>query len=133
MPGEKLTAAEIKRRTDIAKMEQLELAVQKERLALADKERALCRIDLALEEFDKFLADFVTLLKNIPDTIQTIDPTLSPAQYKQIQDLIDSQIQRMGQKRLRLELESTRSEKEAATEIKNESIRKAAKIKGGGK
>lgn len=124
-----ITDAEIRRRTDYAKMRQLELNVKKEALALADKERNLCRIDLALEEFDKFLADFVVLLKNIPDTIQKIDPDLTPTQYGEIQNLIDSQIQRMAQKRIYLALESTRAEKEAATAIKDASIRKAAKIK----
>lgn len=132
MPRKKdidITVSEIELRTQYAKMQQLELNVAKEKLALADKERNLCRIDLALEEFDKFLADFVTMLKALPDTIQGIDSDLTPEQYQGIQDLIDSQIQRMAQKRLYLALESTRDEKEAATAIKDESIRKAAKIK----
>lgn len=120
-----ITSAEIKRRTEFAKMEQLELNVQKERLALADKERNLCRIDLALEEFDKFLADFVILLKNLPDTVQKIIKNITPAQYKEIQDLVDSQIQRMAQKRIYLALKNTRDEREAASEKVYKARRKA--------
>ena len=124
-----ITDSEIKRRTEFAKMEQLELTVAKEKLALADKERNLCRIDLALEEFDRFLIDFVTMLKSLPDSIQGIDKDLTPTEYKEIQDLIDSQIQRMARKRLYLALESTRDEKDAANEAVYASQKKNAKLK----
>lgn len=129
MTKENITTSEIERRTKIAKMLQLELAVEKDSLALEDKKRNLCRIDLALDAFDDFLKDFVQMMFQFPDFVQSVYPEGNPEQYKRIQDFIDDNIQRLAQKRIHLALESTREECEAATEIKNESIRKAVKIR----
>ena len=124
---------EVEHRTAIARMKQLELSVEKEAISLEEKKRNICRIDLALSEFDGLLAEFVVMLRNIPDRVQAIVPCLKPKQYKDLQTFINSQIDRMAEKRLHLTIESTDEEKKAATAIKNESIQKAAKLKKGKK
>lgn len=129
MSDKSITTAEIERRTKIAKMQQLELAVQKDELALEDKKRNLCRIDLALEEFDKFLKDFVQMMRQFPDFVQSTIPACNPEQYKMIQDFIDDNIQRLGQKRVYLALESTREEMDAQSEARRDSVKKNVKIR----
>lgn len=124
-----ISDVEIERRTKIAKMEQLELAVQKDRLALEDKKRNLCRIDLALEQFDLFLQDFKQMMLQFPDFVQSTIPSCTPNEYAAIQSFIDDNIQRLGRKRLYLALESTRDEKEQASEAVEASRRKSTKLK----
>lgn len=120
---------EVDRRTAYAKMRQLELSVLKDELSLADKAGALCRIDVALSEFDAFLIDFVKLLRQIPDKVQSVVPSMEPSQYGELREFIDAALQRMSEKRLHLTIESTKAEKTAATAAKDESIKKNAKIK----
>lgn len=127
-----VTAQEIERRTAYAKMRQLELSVLKDELTLADKAGSLCRIDAALDEFDAFLVDFVRLLRQMPDKVQEVVPAMSPVQYGELRAFIDAALQRLGEKRLHLTIESTNAEKSAATAAKNRSVRKNAKLDGGG-
>lgn len=126
-----LSDREIERRTKIAKLKQLEIAVEKDALALEDKKGNLCRIDMALSEFDTFLKDFVQMLKQIPDFVQKIIPDTNPDQYRTIQNFIDENIQRMGQKRLYLAIESTAEERRQITESTYESKKKSTKLKEG--
>ena len=119
----------VEHRTAIAKMKQLELAVEKDIISLEEKKRNICRIDLALSEFDNLLSEFVVMLRGIPDKIQTIVPAMKPKQYKELQEFISSQIDRMSEKRLYLSIESTAEEKQAATAAKNESIKKSSRTK----
>lgn len=126
-----LSDREIERRTKIAKLKQLEIAVEKDALALEDKKGNLCRIDMALSEFDTFLKDFVQMLKQIPDFVQKVIPDTNPDQYRTIQAFIDDNIQRMGQKRLYLAIESTAEEKRQITESTYESKKKSTKLKEG--
>lgn len=126
-----LSDREIERRTKIAKLKQLEIAVEKDALALEDKKGNLCRIDMALSEFDTFLKDFVQMLKQIPDFVQKIIPDTNPDQYRTIQNFIDDNIQRMGQKRLYLAIESTAEERRQITESTYESKKKSTKLKEG--
>lgn len=126
-----LSDREIERRTKIAKLKQLEIAVEKDALALEDKKGNLCRIDMALSEFDTFLKDFVQMLKQIPDFVQKVIPDTNPDQYRTIQAFIDDNIQRMGQKRLYLAIESTAEERRQITESTYESKKKSTKLKEG--
>lgn len=126
-----LSDSMIERRTSIAKMRQLELGVEKEELNLEERKNNICRIDVALAEFDKFLVDFVEMLTSLPDTIQGFIPETTPDQYKKIQDYIDDQLQRLAKKRLYLAIESTAQEKALATATKEESQKKAARMKKG--
>ena len=119
----------VERRTAIARMRQLELSNEKEALVLEEKKRNVCRIDSALSAFDIFLADFVEMLVSLPDTIQGMVPGLLPTQYGQIQSFIDSQLQRLSQKRLYLAIESTAEASELATAAKVESQKKSTKMK----
>lgn len=127
---ELIPMAIVEHRTAIARMMQLELAVEKDRLSLEEKKRNICRIDLALSEFDGLLSEFVTMLKTIPDKMQSICPAMNPKQYKEVQNFINNQLERLSQKRLYLAIESTAEEKQAASEVTRKSVRKAAKIKG---
>lgn len=128
-----LTSEEIDRRTAIAKMHQLELGVNKEYIAFQEKLNNICRIDSALAAFDEFLSDFVEMLLSFPDYVQSTVPECTPKEYATIQAFIDGQIQRMGQKRLYLAIESTAEAKALATEAKEESQKKATKLKKGKK
>jgi hypothetical protein len=123
---------EVERRTQYAKMRQLELSVLKDELSLADKAGALCRIDVALAEFDAFLLDFVRLLRQIPDKVQSVVPETTPAQYGELRSFIDDALQRLSEKRLHLTIESTKAQKTSETNDRNERAQKADKIKKGG-
>lgn len=122
---------EVELRLNYAKMRQTELSVLKDEIGLADKAGELCRISVALEEFDKFLIDFVRLLKQLPDKVQAVVPQMKPDQYTELRTFIDDSLQRLSQKRLHLTIESTKAEKALATETKKQSQIKAAKIKRG--
>ena len=128
-----LTDDEVQRRTAIAKMRSLELSVERDYLTLEEKKKNICRIDAALSAFDEFLVDFVQMLNDLPDKVQSTIPSCTPEQYSEIQSFIDSQLQRLANKRLYLAIESTDEEKAMATEVKNESIKKNAKIRKGKK
>lgn len=119
----------VEHRTAIAKMKQFELAVEKDIISLEEKKRNICRIDVALSEFDGLLSEFVAMLRNIPDKVQSVVPSMKPKQYKELQSFISSQIDRMSEKRLYLSIESTAEEKQAATAAKNESIKKSSRTR----
>lgn len=124
-----LTDREIERRTKLAKLEQLEISNEKERLALEDKKGALCRIDAALSEFNTFLVDFKNMMLQFPDFVQKTIPACNPQQYKAIQDFIDDNIQRLRQKQIYLSIESTSEERRKMTEYINSSRMKNTTIK----
>lgn len=126
---EALSDREIERRTKIAKLKQLEINVEKDALALEDKKGNLCRIDLALSEFDNFLRDFVEMIKQFPDFVQKTVKSTNPDEYKALQDFIDDNIQRMGQKRLYLAIESTAEERRLVSQSTYESKQKSVKLK----
>lgn len=126
---EQLSDREIERRTKLAKLKQLELSVEKDALALEDKKGNLCRIDLALAEFDNFLRDFVEMIKQFPDFVQKTVKSTNPDEYKILQDFIDDNIQRMGQKRLYLAIESTAEERRLVSQSTYESKQKSMKLK----
>ena len=130
--SEDVTPEEVERRTNYAKMRQLELSVLKDEIGLADRSGDLCRIDTALDEFDKFLADFVRLLKQIPDKAQLIVPQMKPDQYTELRAFIDNSLQMLSERRLHLTIESTKTQKALATEAKVESQMKSSRMKGGG-
>ena len=129
--SDEVSPEEVERRTAFARMRQLELSVLRDELALSDRAGELCRIDTALSEFDAFLVDFVRLLRQIPDKVQETMPATTPTQYGELQSFIDSALQRLSAKRLHLTIESTKTEKAQATAVKEASIQKAAKVKGG--
>lgn len=128
-----LTPEEVQERTAIARMRQLEIAVERESLDLEERKRCICRIDTALNEFDSLLVEFVGMLRGIPDKVQAVCPALKPKQYKELREFIDAQLVRLSEKRLHLTIESTDEERKAATAVKNASIQKAAKIAKGKK
>ena len=125
----KPTLEEIDCRTRLANCEALEIKVSRERFELDNKRGELCRIDTALTAFDGFLREFVGFLDGLPDAIQTIIPQTTPAQYKAVQELIETQLQRLAEHRLHLTIESNTSQQQAATAAKKEKIAKTAKRK----
>lgn len=107
---------EVLTRTAFAKMRALELSVRKEELALMDKAGELCKIDVALAAFDGFLKDFVALLRNIPDRVQSIVPQTTPEQYRELRNFVEDALQRFAAVRLHLTIESTQTEKKELAE-----------------
>lgn len=125
----KPTLEEIDYRTRLANCEALEIKVSRERFELDNKRGELCRIDTALTEFDGFLREFVGFLDGLPDAIQSIIPQTTPAQYKAVQHLIETQLQRLAEHRLHLTIESNTAQQQANTAAKNEKISRTAKRK----
>ena len=129
MAANKPTIEEIDYRTKLANCEALELKVRREQFELDNKRGELCRIDTALSAFDGFLREFVGFLDGLPDTIQTLIPQTTPAQYKSVQSLIETQLQRLAEHHLHLSIESNTAQQQANTAAKNEKIARTAKRK----
>lgn len=117
LPGAlEVSADEVLTRTAYAKMRALELSVRKEELALMDKAGELCKIDVALAAFDNFLKDYITLLRNFPDKVQSIVPQTTPDQYRELRNIVEDALQRFAAVRLHLTIESTQTEKKELAE-----------------
>lgn len=117
LPGAlEVSAEEVLTRTAYAKMRSLELSVKKEELALMDKAGELCKIDVALSAFDNFLKDYITLLRNFPDKVQSIVPQTTPDQYRELRNIVEDALQRFAAVRLHLTIESTQTEKKELAE-----------------
>lgn len=129
MAAKKPTIEEIDYRTRLANCEALELKVKREQFELYNKRGELCRIDTALSAFDGFLREFVGFLDSLPDAIQTLIPQTTPTQYKAVQELIGSQLQRLAEHRLHLSIESNTAQQQANTAAKKEKMAKTAKRK----
>lgn len=130
LPGAlEVSADEVLTRTAYAKMRALELSVKKEELALMDKAGELCKIDVALAAFDNFLKDYITLLRNFPDKVQSIVPQTTPDQYRELRNIVEDALQRFAAVRLHLTIESTIEQKRDAAEAVEESRRNATKRK----
>lgn len=125
----KLTLEEIDYRTRLANCEALEIKVRRDQFELDNKRGELCRIDTALTAFDGFLREFVGFLDGLPDAIQTLIPQATPTQYKDVQELIGTQLQRLADRRLHLSIESNTAQQQANTAAKNERIARTAKRK----
>lgn len=129
MAANKPTIEEIDYRTKLANCEALELKVKREQFELDNKRGELCRIDTALTAFDGFLREFVGFLDGLPDTIQTIIPQTTPTQYKAVQELLGTQLQRLAEHRLHLSIESNTAQQQSNTAAKKEKMAKTAKRK----
>jgi hypothetical protein len=125
----KPTLEEIDYRTRLANCEALEIKVRRDQFELDNKRGELCRIDTALTAFDGFLREFVGFLDGLPDAIQTLIPQATPTQYKDVQELIGTQLQRLADRRLHLSIESNTAQQQANTAAKNERIARTAKRK----
>ncbi|MBQ9243528.1 MAG: hypothetical protein IJ165_09980 [Proteobacteria bacterium] len=125
----KPTLEEIDYRTRLANCEALEIKVRRDQFELDNKRGELCRIDTALTAFDGFLREFVGFLDSLPDAIQTLIPQATPTQYKDVQELIGTQLQRLADRRLHLSIESNTAQQQANTAAKNERIARTAKRK----
>lgn len=125
----KPTLEEIDYRTRLANCEALEIKVSRERFELDNKRGELCRIDTALTAFDGFLREFVGFLDGLPDAIQTLIPQTTPTQYKAVQEMIGTQLQRLSEHRLHLSIESNTAQQQANTAAKNEKVARTAKRK----
>lgn len=125
----KPTLEEIDYRTRLANCEALEIKVRRDQFELDNKRGELCRIDTALTAFDGFLREFVGFLDGLPDAIQTLIPQTTPTQYKDVQELIGTQLQRLADRRLHLSIESNTAQQQANTAAKNERIARTAKRK----
>lgn len=129
-PASEMTPDEIEAEMAVVKLERERLALRKDRLTQLEKERKLCTISTALRSFNNFLLDFKDFILALPDEVQKIVPTLTPAQYDSLKNEVDIQIRRLHEKSITLTLEDSRAEAEAATDKKRESLRKAARLNG---
>ena len=129
MAAKKPTIEEIDYRTRLANCEALEIKVSRESFELDNKRGELCRIDTALTAFDGFLREFVGFLDGLPDAIQTLIPQTTPTQYKAVQEMIGTQLQRLAEHRLHLSIESNTAQQQANTAAKNEKVARTAKRK----
>lgn len=129
MASKKPTIEEIDYRTRLANCKALEIKVSRERFELDNKRGELCRIDTALTAFDGFLREFVGFLDGLPDAIQTLIPQTTPTQYKAVQEMIGTQLQRLAEHRLHLSIESNTAQQQANTATKNEKVARTAKRK----
>ena len=107
----RLTDEDIDYRKRVADMEIAELKVKKDAVDFESKCRNLCSISVALSEFDRFLKPFVSAFLDIPDTIQSIVPRLTPAEYKKIEVYIQDTMIRMKDGRMHLSLMSTEQQR----------------------
>ena len=129
-PASEMTPDEIEAEMAVVKLERERLALRKDRLTQLEKERKLCTISTALRSFNNFLLDFKDFILALPDEVQKIVPSLTPAQYDSLKNEVDIQIRRLHEKSITLTLEDSRAEAEAATDKKRESLRKAARLNG---
>ena len=125
----KPTDEEIDYRTRLANCEALELKVKREQFELDNRRGELCRIDTALNAFDGFLREFVGFLDSLPDAMQTLIPQATPVQYRAVQELIETQMQRLAEHRLHLSIESNTAQQQANTAAKKERIARTNKRK----
>ncbi len=116
------TLEEIDYRTRLANCLALELKVERDRFELENKRGELCRIQTALNAFDGFLRELVGFLDSLPDVAQAIVPQMTPVQYKAMQELIETQRQRLSEHRLHLTIESNTAQQQANTAAKKERI-----------
>ena len=129
-PASEMTPDEIESEMAVVKLERERLALRKDRLTQLEKERKLCTISTALRSFNNFLLDFKDFILALPDEVQKIVPSLTPAQYDSLKNEVDIQVRRLHEKSITLTLEDSRAEAEAATDKKRESLRKAARLNG---
>ena len=111
---ENISIDEIEYRTKLADCIIKEIKAKKDAIDLESKHRNICRIDVALAEFNRICAFISDALRGFPDTIQAIIPSMSPEQYKQVQDFIQSQLNILYNNQLHLTLtplEETRAAK----------------------
>lgn len=121
---------ELERQATILKLKKDWLAAEKELFTKAERERELCSISTALREFHKFLNPFRDFLVALPNLVQDIVPQMTPEQYKAIENEIAEQTERLAANALHLTLESSRDEKDAATQIQRENQRRSNRING---
>ena len=127
---EEMDDDELERQATILKLKKEWLAVAKESFARAERERELCSISTAIREFHKFLNPFRDFLVALPNLVQDIVPQMTPEQYKAIENEIAEQTERLADNALHLTLESSRDEKDAATQIQRENQRRSNRING---
>jgi hypothetical protein len=127
---EEMDDDELERQATILKLKKEWLAVAKESFTKLERERELCSISTALREFHKFLNPFRDFLVALPNLVQDIVPQMTPEQYRNLENEISEQTERLAANTLHLTLESTREEKDASTQIQRENQRRSNRING---
>lgn len=127
---EAMDAEELERQATIIKLKKEWLAVAKESFIKLEREKELCSISTALREFTKFLNPVRDFLLALPNLVQDTVPQMTPEQYKILEDAISDQTNRLADNALHLTLQSSREEKELATQIQRENQRRSNMING---
>ena len=127
---EEMDDDELERQATILRLKKEWLAVAKESFTKLERERELCSIQTAIREFHRFLNPFRDFLVALPSLVQDLIPQMLPEQYKALEDEISEQTMRLAENALHLTLESSRDEKDAATQIQRENQRRSNRING---
>lgn len=127
---ESMSDDDLERQATILKLKKEWLATEKELFTKLERERELCNISTAIREFHKFLNPFRDFLVALPNLVNDIVPQMTPEQYKAIEDEISEQTTRLAENALHLTLESSRDEREQATQIQRENQRRSNRING---
>lgn len=95
---------DIEFRKKLAECQIKETKAKKDAIELEIKNKNICRIDVALAEFNRVCRKHADAWKSLPDIIQSIIPSMSPSQYKQIGEFVETQLNILYNDGLRLEL-----------------------------
>lgn len=117
---------EIEYRTKLADCIIKEIKAKKDSIDLEVKHKNICRIDVALDEFNRIAAKIADALKCLPDEMQAIVPTISPEQYKQIQSYVYNQMNILHEETLNLSLTPLDDQRRVEAERKANTRKKAA-------
>ena len=127
---ESMDDEELERQALVLRLKKEWLNVAKESFTKMEREREHCTISTALREFHAFLNPFRDFLVALPNLVNDIVPQMTPEQYKAIEDEISAQTTRLAENALHLTIESSREEKDKATQIQRENQRRSNRING---
>lgn len=113
---EQPTPEEIEYRTKLAECIIRETKARRDQVEFENKSRNLCRIDVALAEFDRHSTRHAEAWRGLADEIQAIVPDMSPAQYKRVQEYAARQMESLYADRLHLTLTTTEDERKVNRE-----------------
>ena len=105
------TPEEIEYRTKLAECIIRETKAKRDQVEYESKTRNLCRIDVALAEFERHSLRHADAWRGLADEIQAIIPDMSPAQYKRVHEYAERQVASLYADKLRLVLTTTEDER----------------------
>ena len=108
---EQPTLDEIDYRTKLANCIIRETQAKRDQVEYESKTRNLCRIDVAMAEFERHSLRHADAWRGLADEIQAIIPDMSPAQYKRVREYAERQVASLYADKLHLVLTTTEDER----------------------